>query len=160
MKRIFLSNLIGLGAIILAACCAGVPSFGPIELTIKQIDGNPAACLPMEDSQGNQPVPIIRMGVWRSTGPTSTEIYWGVEIPKTSPPLILRRGECITYGQTVDGGTVSTPKKPLIPGVSYAFSLIPGGKGYGPVYGAAFCIKKNGNQSVVIQEGKDENPCR
>ena len=160
MKRILLSNLIALGAITLTAGCAGATSRGPIELIIKQIDGNPAACLPMEDSRGNQPVPIIAMGVSRSTGPTSTEIYWGVEIPKTSPPLILRRGECITYGQSVDGGTIDTPKKPLIPGVSYAFSLIPAGSGSGPVYAAAFCIKKNGNQTIVIQEGNDENPCR
>lgn len=159
MKTIFLSKLV-LGASILAAGCASATSRGPIELIIKQIDGNPAACLPMEDSRGNQPVPIIAMGVWRSTGPTSTEIYWGVEIPKTSPPLILRRGECITYGQSVDGGTIDAPKRPLIPGVSYAFSLIPAGNGSGQVYAAAFCIKKNGSKSIVIQEGSDENPCR
>ena len=159
MKRILLSNLIALGAITLTAGCAGATSFGPIRLIIKQIDGNPAACLPMEDSEGNQPVQIISMGVWRATGPISAEEYWGVSIPPTSPPLTLRRGECVIYGQSVDGGIIDTPKKPLIPGVSYAFSLIPGGSGSGPVYGAAFCIKKNGNESIVVQEGKDENPC-
>ena len=160
MKTISLSNLIALVATIVAAGCASATSRGPIELTVKQIDGNPAACLPMEDSRGSQPVQIISIGVWRATGPTSTETYWDVTIPATSPPLTLRRGECITYGQSIDGGVIDAPKKPLSPGVSYAFSLIPAGSGSGQVYAASFCIKKSGRKSIVIQERSDENPCR
>ncbi len=161
MKPVFPDQYLVACLASLVASCAGAASHGPIELTIKQTDDRPAACLPLSDVRGDQPVQIVSAGVWRTTGPVSTEDYWSIMIPSTSKPFFVERGQCVTYGQKIEGAEIETNPKPLEFGQSYVFSIAPHGTGSGPVYAASFCVKRapNGNR-IILQEISASNPCK
>ncbi|WP_158014453.1 hypothetical protein [Ralstonia solanacearum] len=160
MKTIFRNSYLAASLAFLFTGCAGAASHGPIELTIKQVDDSPAACIPMSDARGDQPVQIVSAGVWRATGPVSTEDYWSITIPPTSTPFFVKRGACIVYGQKIEGAEIETAPRTLEPGKSYAFSIIPNGNGTGQVYGASFCVKKTTNgKRIILQETGASNPC-
>jgi hypothetical protein len=132
----------------------------PIALDIKQVDGKPVACLPMNDDRAEDEIQVRMVGVARSTGPASPDItYWWFELPATAKPVYLKRGECLVYGQAVEGSIVHTPPKALDVDYAYYISLIPGGK-YGPVYSAGFCVLKQSDGGTRIAvPGKDQNSC-
>lgn len=135
-------------------------SHGPIDLNIRVIDGKPAACLPMSDDMGSDPIRIRIAGVSRTTGPVSTAIdYWDLEVPADTQPVYLKRGECLVYGQTVGGEIVHAPPKVLDVNKLYTFAIIPGGD-YGPVYGAMFCVLKQADGTIRIAvPTRAQRPC-
>ncbi|WP_241014688.1 hypothetical protein [Burkholderia sp. Ac-20379] len=154
----------GCVAALIAAYCASAPvahatSTMPLALEIRQIGGKPAACLPASDAAAD-PVRIRYVGVSRSTGPASPSvIYWDVRIPDDAPPVTLRRGECIVYGQTLPGATVRTPPKPLDADRFYGFGIMPAGS-YGPTYDGGFCLLTQPGGGVrLATPRKDEDPC-
>lgn len=158
MTKIHLKRVLIAGVAPWLVGYATAASHGPIELEVKQIGKQPAACLPLKDSRGDQPVPIVSVGVWRATGPNSVEDEWEVTIPATSAPLTLERGACVVYGQKIDGAIVETQPRRLESGASYAISFVPIENG--PSYSVAFCIKRTPDGGIaVIQETKSSNPC-
>ncbi|MFL9993411.1 hypothetical protein PQR34_22465 [Paraburkholderia sediminicola] len=130
-------------------------------LDIKQIDGKPAACLPVNDDRARDKIRIRMVGVGRSTGPVSPVItYWGLEVPQDAKPVYMKRGECLVYGQTIEGANVMTKPIALDFNKTYDFAIIPAWDGGGPVYGASFCVLKraDGGVRIAVPE-KVQNPC-
>lgn len=136
-------------------------SEAPIDLDIKQVDGKPVACLPTNDDRAQDVIQIRMVGVARPTGPASPDItYWWFELPATAKPVYLKRGECLVYGQTIEGASVMTSPKPLDFDKSYDFAVIPAGRGTGPVYDAVFCVRKQADGGVRIAvPQKVRDPC-
>ncbi|AIO66475.1 hypothetical protein [Burkholderia oklahomensis] len=158
MHRIFRNSLICM----LSCWCiaqAGAMSKGPVPLDVKRIDGKPAACIPMSDDGGKSSMRLGFVGVSRATGPTSPNvIYWQIEVPDDAPPIYLKRGECIVYGQSIPGATVLTPPKPFDFDKWYNFAVMPGGEDDGPIYRGSFCVRKKpggGGRVVLPSEGGD-----
>lgn len=135
-------------------------SEAPIDLDIKQVDGKLVACLPTNDDRVQDAIQIRMVGVARPTGPASPDItYWWFELPATAKPVYLKRGECLVYGQVVEGAIVHTPPKALDADYTYYISLIPGGR-YGPVYSAEFCVIRQADGGTRIEvPTKEKNPC-
>ncbi|WP_382650034.1 hypothetical protein, partial [Streptomyces sp. NPDC057010] len=77
------------------SCCllasrADAMSHGPVRLVIRQVEGKPAACLPMRDDTGSEPIQIRGVGVTRQTGPVSPVVtYWALEVPERAPLVYL-----------------------------------------------------------------------
>lgn len=160
MRQIFRNSAICFLSWWLCTTCAIAMSRGPILLEIKQVEGKPAACLPMNDDQGDQPIQIRMVGVSRPTGPASPDIiYWGLEVPGNAKPVYLKRGECLVYGQSLDGAVVQTQPRTLDVNKTYDFAIIPGGDD-GSVYGAGFCVlKQTGGAVRIIQPAKGQDLC-
>lgn len=161
MRKIFRNSVIGILSSWLCVAHAMAMSEFPIMMDIKQIDGKPAACLPVNNDRGPDTIQIKMVGVGRSTGPVSPVItYWGLEVPADAKPFSLRRGECLVYGQTIEGANVTTPPKPLDFNKSYDFAVIQAGKSAGPVYDAVFCVLKlpDGGVRIAVPQ-KVQNPC-
>ncbi|HHX4057686.1 MAG: hypothetical protein ACN6QT_29855 [Burkholderia contaminans] len=160
MQTIFRSSVLGVLACLLCLSRAMATSEAPIELEIRQVDGNPAACLPLNDERAESVIQIRSVGVARPTGPASPDVtYWWFDMPAEAKPVYLKRGECIVYGQRVNGAIVRTQPKPLDLNRTYYISIIPGGDS-GPVYSAAFCTLKQPGGGVHIAVPKnDRNPC-
>jgi hypothetical protein len=132
----------------------------PIDLEIKQVDGKPAACMPVNDEQAQDEIQIKMVGVARPTGPASPDItYWRFELPAAAKPVYLKRGECLLYGQSLDGAIVHTQPKALDVNRTYYISIIPGGK-YGLAYSAAFCVLKQADGAIRIAVPTQvDSPC-
>ncbi|WP_382650031.1 hypothetical protein [Streptomyces sp. NPDC057010] len=160
MQTIFRSSVLGVLACLLCLSRAMATSEAPIELEIRQVDGNPAACLPLNDERAESVIQIRSVGVARPTGPASPDVtYWWFDMPAEAKPVYLKRGECIVYGQSVNRANVRTQPKPLHLNRTYYISIIPGGDS-GPVYSAAFCTLKQPGGGVHIAVPKnDRNPC-
>ncbi|VWD11955.1 lipoprotein [Burkholderia lata] len=160
METISRSSVLGSLAWLLCLSCATAASEAPVELEIRQVDGNPAACLPMNDERAERVIRIRTVGVARPTGPASPDVtYWWLEMPAEATPVYLKRGECLVYGQGVKGAIVRTPPRPLELNRTYYLSIVPDG-GSGPVYGAAFCtLKRPGGEVHVAVPQSGQNPC-
>lgn len=160
MQTLFRSSVLGALAWPLCMSRAMAVSEAPVELEIRQVDGNPAACLPIDDKRAGSVIQIRTVGVARPTGPASPDVtYWWFEMPADARPVYLKRGECLVYGQTVQGAIVRTPPKPLDLDRTYYISIIPGGDS-GPVYGAAFCtLERPGGDRHVAVPQRGRNPC-
>ncbi|VWD05227.1 MULTISPECIES: hypothetical protein [Burkholderia] len=160
MRTIFRSSVLGVLACVLCLSRAMAASEAPVELEIRQVDGNPAACVPVNDERAEPVIRIGTVGVARPTGPASPDVtYWWVEMPAEATPVYLKRGECLVYGQSVKGAIVRTPPKPLELNRTYYISIIPGGDA-GPVYSAAFCtLKRPGGGVHIAVPQNDRNPC-
>ncbi|MBZ5790724.1 hypothetical protein K8353_11460 [Burkholderia contaminans] len=160
MQTRFRSSAPGLLASLSCLARAMAASEAPVELEIRQIDGNPAACLPVSDARAEGVIRIRSVGVARPTGPASPDVTYGwFEMPAGAEPVYLRPGECLVYGQAVKGAIVRTPPKPLDLDRTYSVSIIPGG-GFGPVYGAAFCtLRPAGGGVHIAVPQQDRNPC-
>ena len=124
---------------------------GSIGLAVKQAGELPVVCIAAVDENGNQPVRIHFVGVSHATGSVGSESYWGVEVAESAKPFYLKRGECLTYGQTIAGANIFTEAKKLQPGVLYGIGVVPYGTGSEFVYGANFCLirRPNGTLKVV-----------
>lgn len=135
-------------------------SYGPTALIIKQVGDLPAACLPMKDANGDQPVQIYFVGVSHARGPTeSSEIYWAVDMSKAPKPVYLKRGECLVYGENIDGARTDLAPKTLRLNYNYGFAIRPGGK-WRSVYGASFCVLKQPNgKLLIVVPTAEHNPC-
>ncbi|WP_254602209.1 hypothetical protein [Burkholderia lata] len=158
-------NMLRSCAMVGVSCCllasrADAMSHGPVRLDIRQIDGKPAACLPESDDTGSDPIQIRGVGVTRQTGPVSPVVtYWELEVPERAPPVYLKRGECLVYGQTVAGAVVRAAPRALDINKFYSISILPVGD-YGPVYGSAFCVIRQAGGSVrIATPGQEGNPC-
>lgn len=158
-------NMLRSCAMACLSCClfvsrADAMSHGPIRLDVRQVDGKPAACLPMSDDTGSEPIRISSIGVSRQTGPVSPVVmYWALEIPERAPPVYLQRGECLVYGQAVAGAIVRTPPRTLDLDKFYSISIVPAGN-EGPVYGSAFCvIGQAGGGIRIATPGQQGEPC-
>lgn len=160
MKKILRSSAMAGLSCWLFASCAVATSHGPIRLDVRQIDGKPAACLPASDDVGSEPIQIRGVDVTRRTGPVSPVVmYWALEIPASAPPVYLKRGECLVYGQAVTGAIVRTSPKTLDINKFYSISIVPGGD-YGPVYSSAFCVVRQAGGGVrIAMPGQEGNPC-
>jgi hypothetical protein len=160
MQTIFRSSAICFLFWWLGCTNAMATSEAPIDLDVKQIDGKPAACMPVNDERAKDSIQIKMVGVARPTGPASPDItYWWFELPATAKPVYLKRGECLLYGQTIEGAIVHTPPKALDVNRTYYISIIPGGD-YGPTYSAAFCVLKQPDGRVDIAVPQNvQNPC-
>lgn len=161
MRKLLRNAAIGSASWWLCLSHAIAMSEFPIVMDIKQIDGKPAACLPVNDDRGPDMIQIRMVGVGRSTGPVSPVItYWGLEVPADAKPFYLKRGECLAYGQIIEGANVMTPPKPLDFNKSYDFAVIQAGKSAGPAYGAVFCVLKlpDGGVRIAVPQ-KVQNPC-
>lgn len=153
-------------AMVGVSCCllasrADAMSHGPVRLDIRQIDGKPAACLPASDDTGSDPIQIRGVGVTRQTGPVSPVVtYWELEVPERAPPVYLKRGECLVYGQTVAGAVVRAAPRALDINKFYSISILPGGD-HGPVYGSVFCvIRQAGGRCPHCDAGAGREPVR
>ncbi len=150
MREVCRNSAIGLASWWLCAAHAIAMSQGPIPLDIKQIDGKPAACLPMSDEVGSDPIQVRGVDVDRRTGPVSPVVmYWALEIPASAKPVYLKPGECLVYGQTVAGAIVHVQPKTLDVNKFYSVSIVPGGD-YGPVYSSSFCVLKQADGGIHI----------
>ncbi|OXJ26220.1 hypothetical protein CFB82_34105 [Burkholderia sp. HI2714] len=160
MRKILLSSAVACISSLVFTSCAVATSHGPIRLDIRQIDGKPAACLPASDDTGSDPIQIRGVGVTRQTGPVSPVVtYWALEVPESAPPVYLKRGECLVYGQTVAGAVVRAAPRALDINKFYSISILPGGD-YGPVYGSAFCVIRQAGGGVrIATPGQEGNPC-
>ncbi|KFX62406.1 hypothetical protein KBK24_0128565 [Burkholderia sp. K24] len=159
--RALLQNIaIGCLSCWLCVSHAMATSHGPIPLDIKQIDGKPAACLPMSDEVGSDPIQVRGIDVDRRTGPVSPVVmYWALEIPASAKPVYLKPGECLVYGQTVAGAIVHVQPKTLDVNKFYSVSIVPGGD-YGPVYSSSFCVLKQADGRIHIAvPGTVPDPC-
>ncbi|AVR26647.1 hypothetical protein [Burkholderia thailandensis] len=160
MHRIFRNSAL---CVVLSLCVAQATAMsrGALLLDIKEVDGKPAACIPTNDEEFETVVQLDFIGVSRSTGPTTPGInYWEAQVPTHAKPVYLKRGECIVYGQYIEGARVDTPPKPLDVGKTYYFAIIPRGEAPGPVYGAGFCVlKRTGGGTQIVQPTKDNDPC-
>ncbi|WP_187328925.1 hypothetical protein [Burkholderia pseudomallei] len=160
MRRIFRSSAL---CVVLSLCVdqATAMSRGALLLDIKEVDGKPAACIPTNDEEFENVVQIDFIGVSRSTEPTTPGInYWEAQVPTNAKPVYLKRGECIVYGQYIEGARVDMPPKPLDVGKTYYFAIIPRGEAPGPVYGAGFCVlKRTGGRAQIVQPTKGNDPC-
>uniref|UniRef100_UPI0038D2406C hypothetical protein n=1 Tax=Burkholderia cepacia TaxID=292 RepID=UPI0038D2406C len=96
----------------------------------------------------------------RQTGPVSPVVtYWALEVPGSAPPVYLKRGACLVYGQTVAGAVVRAAPRALDINKFYSISIVPGG-GYGPVYSSAFCVIRQAGGGVrIATPGQEGNPC-
>lgn len=159
MHRIFRNSVIG---VLWCGCVAqaGAMSRGPVPLDVKRIDGKPAACIPTSD-EGQAEMRLGFIGVSRATGPVSPDvIYWQVEVSDNVPPVYLKRGDCIVYGQSIPGATVLTPPKRFDIGKWYNFAVMPGGKAEGPIYRGTFCISgKRGDSGRVVLRSENKDAC-
>ncbi|CAB3974025.1 MULTISPECIES: hypothetical protein [Burkholderia] len=160
MRKILRSCAMACLSCCLLASRADAMSHGPIRLDVRQVDGKLAACLPMSDDTGSEPIRISWIGVTRGTGPVSPVVtYWALEIPERAPPVYLKRGECLVYGQAVAGAIVRTPPRTLDIDKFYSISIVPAGND-GPVYGSAFCvIGQAGGGIRIARPGQQGNPC-
>lgn len=155
MRKILLGSAVACISSLVFTACAVATSHGPIRLDIRQIDGKPAACLPASDDTGSDPIQIRGVDVTRQTGPVSPVVtYWALEVPGSAPPVYLKRGECLVYGQTVAGAVVRAAPRALDINKFYSISIVPGGD-YGPVYSSAFCvIRQAGAVSALRRRGR------
>lgn len=155
VREILRSSAVAFLSCWLFTSCAVATSHGPIRLDIRQIDGKPAACLPASDDTGSDPIQIRGVDVTRQTGPVSPVVtYWALEVPGSAPPVYLKRGACLVYGQTVAGAVVRAAPRALDINKFYSISIVPGG-GYGPVYSSAFCvIRQAGAVSALRRRGR------
>lgn len=160
MKTMLLTGAADFLAWCLCVAPALAMSHGPIDLDIKVIDGKPAACLPVSDDTGSDPIQISGIGVSRRTGVVSPSItYWDLDVPTNAQPVYLKRGECLVYGQTVAGAIVHTPPKALDVDKFYSFAIIPA-RDYGPVYGSVFCVLKQTDGAIRIAVPTQvQSPC-
>ncbi|WP_230586859.1 hypothetical protein, partial [Ralstonia solanacearum] len=118
MKPLFPDQYLVASLASLVASCAGAASHGPVELTIKQTDDRPAACLPLSDVRGDQPVQIVAASVWRATRPVSPEDYWLTTIPPISAPFFVKRGTLLVCGQKIEGIEIKIAGMAMEPGKS------------------------------------------
>jgi hypothetical protein len=151
MHRIFRNKVAGFLSLFVISSCSFATSKGSIGLAVKQAGELPVVCLAAADENGNQPVRIHFVGVSHATGSFGSESYWQVEVPESSQPFYLKRGECLTYGQAIAGANILTESKKLQPGVLYGLGLVPYEPGADFVYGANFCLirQPNGKLKVV-----------
>ncbi|WP_413706327.1 hypothetical protein [Ralstonia sp. Ralssp110] len=150
MHRIFRNKAAGLLSFFFISSCSFATSKGSIGLAIKQTGDSPVVCLAAADENGNQPVRIHFVGVSHATGSFGSESYWQVEVPESSKPLYLKRGECLTYGQAIAGANILTEPKKLQPGVLYGIGLVPYDADAGFVYGANFCLMRQPNGKLKV----------
>lgn len=160
VREILRSSAVACLSCWLFTSCAVATSHGPIRLDIRQIDGKPAACLPASDDTGSDPIQIRGVDVTRQTGPVSPVVtYWALEVPGSAPPVYLKRGACLVYGQTVAGAVVRAAPRALDINKFYSISIVPGG-GYGPVYSSAFCVIRQAGGGVrIATPGQEGSPC-
>ncbi|WP_241023480.1 hypothetical protein [Paraburkholderia sp. Ac-20340] len=160
MQTICRNSLIAVLLCWFCASCVSAMSQGSIDLDIRQVDGKPAFCLPASDDTGSNPIQIRRVGVSRSTGVTTPAVtYWNATLPDSAPPVYLKRGECLVYGQTVSGAIVDTPAKPLNANNYYDVTIMHAGE-TGAVYSSIFCVLRQADGSIRIAvPGKQHNPC-
>lgn len=151
MHRLFRNKAAGFLFLFLISSCSVATSKGSIGLTVKQTGELPAVCFAAADENGNQPIRIHFVGVSHATWSFGSEPYWEVEVPESSKPLYLKRGECLTYGEAIAGANILTEPKRLEPGVLYGIGLVPYEAGADFVYGANFCLirQHNGKLKVV-----------
>ena len=144
-------KIAGFLSLTLISSCGFATSKGSIGLAVKQAGELPAVCIATADENGNQPVRIRYVGVSHATGSFGSEPYWNLEVPESAKPFYLKRGECLTYGQTIEGANILTEAKKLQPGVLYGIGVVPYGAGSEFVYGANFCLirRPNGTLKVV-----------
>ncbi len=87
-------------------------SQGPIVLQIKDVEGKHAAFLPSADERAKSGVRLCWAGVSRAAGPTSPAVvYWVITVPDDVPPVYLKRGECVVFGQRIPGATVEAVRR-------------------------------------------------
>lgn len=118
MKRLAALSLSAL------VCFCGV-AFGQMApiglptLNLKDIGGNPAACLPA----GEGPVSMqgAMVGAMDSDFPPNE---WAIVLQDTVLPAVLKPGECVTYRQTLKGYAQKGLDKPLKSGETYMFTIL------------------------------------
>ncbi|ULU25264.1 hypothetical protein [Dyella terrae] len=121
----------------------GLPS-----LTIKQADNVPAACLPIH----NEALPLLGAAVGPLDGEWPPE-EWAIVRQPSGKAFILKPGECITYGATLNGYRQEGGGHPLVAGATYEFIVRSGDK---PsrwdegLFLSVFCIEQQADGSRRI----------
>lgn len=137
-------------------------SRGPVRVDIKRIDGQPAARIPESDDTGNEWVRLHIAGVSRATGPASPAVvYWVITVPDDVPPVYLKRGECVVFGQRISGATVETPPKPFDVDKRYNFALVTSSESGTWIYKGNFCVREKlggGTRAVLLKEDRRSLP--
>lgn len=126
-----------------------------------QADRWSTARIPENDDTGNEWVRLHIAGVGRATGPASPAVvYWVITVPDDVPPVYLKRGECVVFGQRISGATVETPPKPFDVDKRYNFALVTSGESGTWIYKGNFCVREKlggGTRAVLLNE--DSDPC-
>jgi hypothetical protein len=160
MRRIFRNSALALAlcAFVISACARQVIA---VKLDVRQAGDKPELCFDSDSEYMEDSVKLAEVGVARSTGATTPAVtYWEVEIPQSAPPVYLHRGDCIVYGQAIEGAKVVTPPQPLDAGMAYSFGLSTWGDGDGPLYVGGFCAFRNqGNGLRIVQRQKGQQSC-
>lgn len=129
---------------ILGANHADGMSTAPLPLVIRQIDHLPAACIPVSDTKS---MTLKFAGVWEdSHGQSEFPSQWGIEWVPGAKPLLLRAGQCVVFGQAIDGYRLVGDMHPLKAGRTYNFSLRELNKANdwsGMRYSGMFCVQEN-----------------
>ncbi|MBN3856614.1 MULTISPECIES: hypothetical protein [unclassified Paraburkholderia] len=160
MQRIFRNSaaLLAVCTFLTSACASQLVV---VSLDVRQVGDKPALCFASDDEYMQDAVKLADIGVVRATGiATPVETYWEVEIPESAPPVILHHGDCIVYGQAIDGAKVVTPPKPLDSGMLYTFGISTRDNKGGPIYAGGFCAwRKPGNGLRIERQRKKQYSC-
>ena len=110
-------------SLIVALCAAGVAygqdaPIGPPTLAIKDIGGQPAACLPA----GEPPLEMLGVTVATLDGDWPPD-EWAMVLQDGAKPIVLKAGECVSYRQALPGYKQEGADKPLKVGETYGFAI-------------------------------------
>lgn len=135
-RIIFASFVLSVGF----SMCATATSIGAKHLNIRQILDKPAACLPEDAGES------IELNTAFVTG-DSPEVprQWAIQLIPGSKPLVLHSGECIAFGQSIDGYRQLGEFHALEEGQTYDFGLRRNDRlndWVSKVYVGLFCVQR------------------
>ncbi|WP_109127455.1 hypothetical protein [Dyella sp. C11] len=134
-----------MGLLLALAHVGGVDatSLQPNPLIIKQISGVPAACLPEGKLKS---IELARAYVMEdSLQGGAIERQWAIELRPGAKPLTLHPGECVGFGQPIDGYRETGTFKLLEAGRTYVFGINRGDqldRWVSDSYVGVFCVQR------------------
>lgn len=124
----------------------------PHDIDIREIGGNPAACLP---STHGAPFQLQSAYLVESQQTGEEANQWALDLEPNGKPAMLRPGDCVVFGTSITGYSEKRGIKQLEEGKTYTFVLQRGGqfkRWWNPNYIGSFCVNRLPNQQMAYPQ--------
>ncbi|WP_439890031.1 hypothetical protein ACS7SF_12215 [Ralstonia sp. 25C] len=129
---------------------ASATSSLPNAVDIREVDGAPAACLPLTDAETIELQEAYVVESLPRTGEKKRQ--WALELAPEGKPMLLRPGECVVFNRPVSGYSQGGGLRQVEEGETYTFVLQRGGnfkRGWSPNYIGWLCVTRLPDQHLA-----------